>query len=372
MSKRLKNYPEPDIVLEKYGADAMRYYLVSSPVMEAESFNFSEAGVREMFNKVVNTLSNVLEFYVMFADQKTTKPLEQDGKGGHVLDNWIMSKLHALVKEVTEKMEAYRLAEASRPIVDFITELSTWYVRRSRDRFKGDNEEDKQNALHTLHEVLLTLSKVMAPFTPFIAEKMYQEITGGKAKESVHLEEWPKYHEEHHQQGLLDEMSAARKFVELGLAIRAEQKIKVRQPLKELLVNNEHLSHELQTIIADELNVKHVAYIEYVEDAASYATKTDGKITAWLCTTVDAELKAEGLLREVIRTINQMRKEQKLTINDEVSLEYTTDDTDLRAVFEKYGDEIKRSVLAKTLKSGAGEGQEVLIEEKPIKLRLNR
>jgi isoleucyl-tRNA synthetase len=174
MSKRLKNYPDPMVVLEKYGADAMRYYLVSSPVMYAESLNFSEAGVREMYNKVVNMLWNVVTFYQTYANHKSEII---NHKSTNVLDQWIMAKLNLLVKEVTENMEAYKLAEASRPIMVFIDELSTWYLRRSRDRFKGVDEGDKQAALATMHEVLLTLSKVMAPFTPFIAERIYCGIT---------------------------------------------------------------------------------------------------------------------------------------------------------------------------------------------------
>src|SRR3989338_2361572 len=138
MSKRLKNYPEPQLVIEKYGADAVRYYLMSSPVVEAEALNFSEAGVREVFSKLINTATNVLEFYTMFNDVKYAKKTSN-----HALDRWVIAKLHVLVHEVTRHMERYELAQAARPILDFITELSQWYVRRSRDRFKDDDAADK-------------------------------------------------------------------------------------------------------------------------------------------------------------------------------------------------------------------------------------
>lgn len=338
MSKRLKNYPEPDILLEKYGADAMRYYLITSPVMESEALNFSEVGVREMYSKVVNTLWNVVEFYKMY-------PVEvSDGAvSDHVLDQWILAKLNELIKEVTVGMEKYRLAAASRPIVEFITELSQWYVRRSRDRFKGDDQEDKTKASATLKEVLLTLSKVMAPFTPFIAEKVYLEL-GGKL-ESVHLEMWPEAKEEKHHVAVLDHMAQARKVVEIGLALRSESKLKVRQPLYELKMNFEHFSTQLLEMMADELNVKKVSYAEAVVEG-DWAAKEDGKTKVWLNTTIDEQLKKEGLVREIVRTINQMRKEQGLTINDQIKISYSSESSQILAVFSEFESEIKNAVLA--------------------------
>ncbi len=202
MSKRLKNYPDPTELIEKYGADAMRYYIVSSPVMHAEKLNFSESDVREVYNKVVNTLWNVFTFYTMFAEEGSTDVDHTTSE--NVLDKWILTKLHILIKDVTENMNGYKLAPASRPILDFITELSQWYVRRSRDRVKGDNAQDKAYALATLRHVLMMLSKIMAPFTPFISEKMYQEL-GGEL-ESVHLEMWPKTDAKLFNEKVLSEM----------------------------------------------------------------------------------------------------------------------------------------------------------------------
>ncbi|KKR98618.1 MAG: Isoleucine-tRNA ligase [Candidatus Magasanikbacteria bacterium GW2011_GWC2_41_17] len=341
MSKRLKNYPEPEIVLEKYGADAMRYYLTSSPVMEAENLNFSEIGVREAYNKIVNTLWNVVEFYKMY---ESANFFGVDSK--NVLDKWILSKLHLLIKDITKGMDNYELVTASRPILDFIADLSQWYLRRSRDRFKGDDETDKQAALATLREVLMILSKLMAPFTPFIAEKIY--LTFGGAKESVHLEDWPKAEEKLIDEKILTEMAVARKIVEMGLALRAENGVKVRQPLSRLQVGGGELSEELQQIVADELNIKKV---EMNKKGTELKVELDVKITP--------ELKKEGLAREIIRTINQKRKESGLTINDKVIVKYQTDDKLLREVFVEFNDEIKKSVLAKKLEEGNGEKMEI-------------
>jgi len=183
MSKRLKNYPDPEEMIQKYGADAMRYYLVTSPVMEAETLNFSEAGVREVYSKVVNTLWNVLAFYKMYGNEDA-KHIQST----HVLDRWILSRLQQLILSVTEGMETYTLIGASRPILNFITELSQWYIRRSRERLK-ENGGERDQASATIKEVLLTLSKVIAPFTPFMAELLYQNIADTNI--SVHLSDWP-------------------------------------------------------------------------------------------------------------------------------------------------------------------------------------
>ncbi|MFA5127641.1 MAG: isoleucine--tRNA ligase [Patescibacteria group bacterium] len=351
MSKRLKNYPDPSLVLEKYGADAMRYYLVSSPVMEAENLNFSETGVREMYNKLVNTLWNVVEFYQMYASSRVIPAKAGiQGRSENILDRWILSKLHLLVKQVTTEMDNYRLVQASRPIVDFVTELSQWYVRRSRDRFKGENEADKQAAINTLHEVLFTLSKVMAPFTPFIAEKIYLALGG--EMESVHLENWVETNDKFIDEEIIKQMSVARQIVELGLSARAEAGIKVRQPLSQLVMNNEQLSDDLKVIVAEELNVKEVSGVAKMPKGKSWLVKEAGEVHVALNNEITPELKQEGLSRELIRTINQMRKDAKLTVKDKIELVYATDDADLADAVEKYKDKIMAGVLAEEMKAG--------------------
>ncbi len=341
MSKKLQNYPDPNILLEKYGADALRYYLVTSPVMHAESLNFSEDGVREAYGKVVNTLWNVVEFYKLFATENTTEKVVSQ----NVLDQWILAKLQTLITDVTREMEAYNLSEASRPIAEFIDELSTWYVRRSRDRFKGDDEADKALALATLREVLITLSKVMAPFTPFVAEKVYQEISG--LAQSVHLEFWPEVNEKSLNDNVLHQMQLVRKVTEMGLALRSEAGVKVRQALSKLSFSGAELSQEFCVIVAEELNVKEVKMGE--EQGPNVIVKTEGTLVVALNTEITEALQKEGLAREFIRTINQLRKESGLTIHDEIVIQYQTQSELLQAVLVEFAEIIRSAVLAKGL-----------------------
>ncbi len=363
MSKKLKNYPDPLLVLEKYGADALRFYLLSSPVMHAENLNFSEDGVREVYNKLVNTLSNVVEFYSLFSNSET--PLQLPPTSGerseNVLDQWILAKLHVLLKEVTQKMNEYKLAEASRPIVEFVTELSQWYVRRSRDRFKGLDENDKQNALATLREVLVTLSKILGPFTPFLAEKMFQGLNQN-VESSVHLEMWPKVDELCIDATVLRDMDQVRMLVEYGLSLRAENGVKVRQVLYTFEVSsNVELSQEYKNIIAEELNVKQVIFVS--KFSPDFKQKQEGNITVALDVQVTDDLKKQGLVREVVRSLNQIRKDMGLTVHDRVAVVYETSDEVLASVFVEYAEELKQSILATELRKEKGE-KEVEIDGK--------
>ncbi len=347
MSKKLKNYPDPNEVIEKYGADALRYYLVTSPVMAAENLNFSEAGVREMYNKLINILWNVCEFYELFKGKSKKEKVKRE----NILDKWIITKLNILIKEVTKGMEAYKLAEASRPIVEFVTELSQWYVRRSRDRFKGDDEEDKKAALQTLEMVLLTLSKIMAPFTPFIAEKLYQKVGG--EMESVHLEDFPVYNKKEVDEKVLEEMELVRKIVEVGHSLRKEAGIPVRQALSGLQIPawSINKNEDLLDIIKDELNLKQASYDVDVtgERVEKVLESSQGQDRFVLNIEITPELKKEGLVREIVRTINQIRKETGLTVEDKVVVYWHTGDQQLRSVFESYHKEIVSGVLADEL-----------------------
>ncbi|MBI5022878.1 MAG: isoleucine--tRNA ligase [Candidatus Magasanikbacteria bacterium] len=344
LSKSKLNYTDPWVIIEQYGVDAMRYYMMNSVVMDAENLFFSDKEVKEIYNKVINILWNVVEFYKMYAEKDGAVSGKQ--LSDNILDKWILAKLNLLIKEITEQMDNYNTVKASRSIKDFIDDLSTWYLRRSRDRFKGDDEADKQAALVTLREVLMTLSKLMAPFTPFIVEKIYLALGG--EKESVHLEDWPKADEKLIDEKLLAEMTTARKIVEMGLALRAAKCVKVRQPLPRLLVAGGELSEAMRQIVADELNVKKV---EINKKGSELKVELDVEITQ--------ELKKEGLAREIIRAINQKRKEIGLTIHDQVIIKYQTDDKLLREVFTEFSEEIKKSVLAKKLEEGEGEKIEI-------------
>jgi isoleucyl-tRNA synthetase len=306
MSKRLKNYPDPMEIINKYGADAIRYYLLTSPVMYAENLNFSEAGVREMWGKLLNTWGNVLEMYLMNGNHE-----EAYAPSSNILDQWIIVQLKKLTAEVTEKMDAYLLAEASRPIADFMTELSQWYVRRSRDRLKEQNPE----ALAVLRFVLLELAKISAPFVPFIAEHTYKELRG--ELESVHLENWPQAGKlSADEEKLLTDMEMARQIVEKALAIRAEKGIKVRQPLSELRIAECRMQNVILEIIADEINVKDIKCVNKMPSDDTWAVKDNVALNI----VITKELKQEGAVREVVRAVNALRKDAGLTPKNRITL----------------------------------------------------
>ena len=363
MSKRLKNYPDPMDLVEKYGADALRLYILNSPVVVAESLNFSETGVREVYNKVCNTLWNVVSFYEMFEEEKTRrKKQETNLNPDHILDKWILAKLQLLICDVTKGMEEYKFTDASRPIQDFVLELSQWYVRRSRDRFKHGSEEDKQAAVTTLRHVLLELSKVMAPFTPFIAEKIWQTVNSKQGSvSSVHLEMWPEVDDnlisdKVISDKVISDMEVARKVVERVLSLRKEHGLKIRQPLL-FVSSNYRFDPEIQKIIVEEVNVKEIKNIDNLTGKfPSLVEDRKDNFHILLNTEITPELKQEGLMREVVRAINQIRKEKKLSREHKVVVEYKTDDEELKDVLSAFADEIKMQVLADKLVEGeAGE-----------------
>ncbi len=322
MSKKLKNYPDPSFIFDKYGADAMRYYLLSSPVMMAENLNFSEQGVREALRKVIMILGNVVRFYEMFRE-KNQEPEINETESANILDKWILARLKELALVITENMNKYNLPAAVRPIEEFINDLSTWYIRRSRDRFKGDDKQDRQAALATTQYVLIELSKLMAPFTPFIAEAVWQKVTGYNfvdENKSVHLELWPTLADDFQPKltekeiEIISQMKLTRKIVELSLAERDKVKIKVRQPLSKLKVKNlpsafAGQSNDYWQLIKDEVNVKEIEAIE-----------GQGDLEVSLDTTITQELAQEGVLRELVRLINGLRKNASLTIEDKINI----------------------------------------------------
>jgi isoleucyl-tRNA synthetase len=318
MSKRLNNYPDPMHVINKYGADALRLYMLSSPLLKAENLNFSENGVDETLKKNIGRLNNVLEFYKLYEDGTV-----RDFKSAHVLDRWIIARVNALVGEATEGFEAYELDEAVRPLPQFIDDLSVWYLRRSRERFKEEGS-DKKAALATLRYVLHTLSRVMAPTMPFYAEYLFQAVREGEDEESVHLSTWPEMlaHDTDAAQ-LLTRMFATRLIVSQALKEREDKKLNVRQPLRMLAIGTTDVYgaetpgiNEFLELIKDEVNVKEVRF--------------ESGVGVSLDTTVTEELLQEGLVREVRRLLQGARKDANLAPADSVT----------RAVIEAPSDEI--------------------------------
>jgi isoleucyl-tRNA synthetase len=306
MSKKLKNYPDPVEMINKYGADAMRFYMLNSPVVQADNFSFSEKGVDEIAKKNISRLYNVLSFYQLYQDGTSAK---DDSK--NILDIWIISKLNKLVQEITQGYEDYRLDLAVRPLTDFIDDFSVWYLRRSRNRFKKQTT-DKTNAISTLRYVLNSLSLVMAPSMPFFAEFIYQDVKTEKSEESVHLCNWPKSNKKKINKDLDEKMYEARNVVSLALSERLEKGIKVKQPLALLKIKNEKLKikgqQDLLDLIIDEVNVKNIRFDKTIEKEVE------------LDTNITEELKEEGDLRDIIRRVQGERKNQGLKPENEISV----------------------------------------------------
>ena len=367
MAKRLKNYPDPSFIFGQYGADAMRYYLFTSPVLVAENLNFFEGGVRDSLRKIIMILWNVYKFYAMYEKEDESKEGECSlPECENILDKWILARLNILIKEVTGGMNGYNIPKAVRPIDGFINDFSTWYIRRSRDRFKSDDQADKKLVLQMTKYVLIQLAKTMAPFTPFIAEQIWQKVSGFNFKDenkSVHLAEWPLYDDpmEKEDMEIIKQMEEVRKIVELGLAERDKAGIKVRQMLNQLTIKNYELRKEYEGLLKDELNVKNVV-----------SEKGKGELKVELDTVITEDLKFEGLKREIVRQINAMRKNAGLTIKDKIVLSWQSDSELIKNVFIKMVDELKKDTLSEEIVESEVEGGEVKINGEVVKLGIKK
>ncbi|PIP27753.1 MAG: isoleucine--tRNA ligase, partial [Candidatus Moranbacteria bacterium CG23_combo_of_CG06-09_8_20_14_all_39_10] len=271
---------------------------------------------------------------------------------------WIISKLHKLIKDVDENMLAYDLPNATKPMMDFIDELSNWYIRRSRKRFwKSEDDGDKNDAYQTLHYVLVELAKVMAPFTPFISEDIYKNLTGG---ESVHLVDFPAADESLIDESLNEKMESTRNIITEALQLRAKNSIKVRQSLSELIITNYEMQEDFMEIMKEEVNVKNVII------------KIGSEKKVELNTEITPELKLEGQAREIIRFIQEMRKEAGYEVDNRIEARYTG----LQEVFAEFGSLIQKEVLANSLDQGDLEKsdleKEFKIEEAPLLLKIRK
>jgi len=265
MSKSYGNYPDPRNTIGKYGADAIRFYMANSPLLNGGNMDFKEEWIVEVIKKVILPLWNTYSFFTTYANIDSFAPtgkLERNNP----LDTWIISETNKLVADVTQGMETYEVTDATRPIVKFMDNLTNWYIRRSRKRFwKSENDGDKMEAYETLYEVLVTVSKVVAPFMPFVTEEIYKNLTG---EESVHLTDFPTSDSSLIDEQLNSDMDLCQKIINLGLSLRTAQKIRVRQPLASISIW-ESLSDYYKDIIKEELNVKEVLEV----DSSSIAQK---------------------------------------------------------------------------------------------------
>jgi isoleucyl-tRNA synthetase len=325
MSKSLKNYPDPLEVIDKFGADTLRFYMLQSPVMNAENFNFSEKGLEETYKKVTVLLYNVANFY---KDYKQ-KGDEDYKKSNNIMDKWIVSLTEDLNDKVQKNLEEYNTIKACASIKKYIEDLSTWYVRNSRDRF---NEGD-ETARKTLRYVLEKITKILAPIIPFTTEKIFQDIN--EKNKSVHLKDYPKANKKLIDKKLEQEMETTREIVSTALKERDKSQIGIKWPLAKAIISSPiELNKELNKVIKEELNIKEFIY------------KKSEQLEIELDTNITPELEAEGFAREISRKIQATRKKAKLIKTDSIDLEITSEFNDKLKTQLKF---IKERVGAKTI-----------------------
>ncbi|MBQ4385846.1 MAG: isoleucine--tRNA ligase [Kiritimatiellae bacterium] len=403
MSKRLRNYPDPTKMLDTYGADAVRLYMIYSPVVRAENLKFSENGVKQLMRDLLIPWWNAYSFFVTYAnvdkfdDAEVVYP-ESD----NVLDKWIVSSMETLIADVTAAMDAYDLQRSIRPFVRFIEDLTNWYIRRSRRRFwKSTNDGDKLCAYRTLRYVLVQLAKVAAPFTPFIAEEIYRNLKGASDPDSVHLCDFPTANAAARDLVLERRMAAVQTVVELGRRLRADNDLKVRQPLSALRLAGADVAG-LEDLIEDELNVKAVQFVADETELCDVSFKanfktlgkkcgpkmkavaaaiaamksfsgtatvegvelspedvlvtrnpksglvvaSEGEVVVGLETALSPELVAEGIAREFVSHVQAMRKEADFEVTQRIAVTVETD-AEARAALEAHLDYVKNETLAR-------------------------
>ena len=432
MSKRLKNYPDPLHVVHEYGADALRLYMINSPVVKAESLRFSEEGVKHALRHLLIPLWNSYSFFVTYANIDQWEPgTSKLGESENLLDRWIESSLANLCQEVTAAMDNYDLQRAVRPFVAFIEDLTNWYIRRSRRRFwKSEDDDDKQQAYATLYHVLIELCKIAAPFTPFIAEEIYRNLRTDDMPESVHLCDFPTAAGAKRNAALETQMRIVMDVVSMGHQLRKDRDVKVRQPLRRLDVVSRDSGllnqvGELKQIIAEELNVREVVFGDDETSLATLSAKANfktlgkkfgkqvqqinlavqklsakdlhtiasgeglvlktggetfeltpedivveripkeglavqsqGALVVALDLELDDDLIREGLARELVNNVQQMRKAHGFEVTDRIHLKISSDEA-IREAVSAFEDYIQSEVLALSLETIETEGETV-------------
>ncbi len=435
MSKRLKNYPDPNLMLNTYGADAIRLYMIYSPVVKAESLKFSENGVKQLMRDLLIPWWNAYSFFVTYAnvdgfhDEEVAFPESEN-----VLDRWIVSSMETLIAEVTDAMDNYDLQKSVRPFVKFVEDLTNWYIRRSRRRFwKSTNDGDKLSAYRTLRYVLVQLSKVAAPFTPFIAEEIYRNLKGKSDPDSVHLCDFPTANAAARDLDLERRMADVQAAVELGRRLRADNDLKVRQPLSALKLAGGDVAG-LESLIEDELNVKTVEFVADETELCNVSYKanfktlgkkcgpkmkavaaaiadmreegrgmreegwtkeiegvaitaddvlvtrspkeglvvaSEGAVVVGLETALTPELIAEGLAREFVSHVQSMRKEADFEVTQRIAVTVETD-PEMSAALERYIDYVKNETLTREFKFGANDSVETELNGHSVKIKIEK
>ena len=359
MSKSLGNYTDPNELMDQYSADSLRFLLLTSPLLNGEDFALHDKDVSDVARKL-SMIWNMYDFFTMYASvdgwefngelKDPSKDLENP------LDKWIVSRVHELRNEITENMNVYNIPRALEGVLPFLDDASNWFVRRSRRRFwKSENSTDKLQAYQTLHYVLSYLALILAPFVPFLAEELWDKMVGDG---SVHLKDWPEAGEI--DESLLAEMAEVRGYVNEALALRAKNSVKIRQPLASVKVPQNAKSFDFTPILMEELNVKNVEFgVEGVE--------FDFELTP--------ELRAEGLMREIIRHIQATRKKAGLNVDDRIELNFTSENAEVIDAFKKFEQEISKEVLATKVEISEDEldfTQTVKVEGSEAKISLKK
>jgi len=437
MSKSLRNYTDPTEVIDRYGADALRLYLLNSPVLRADDLCFTDDGVKDVLKSVLIPLWSSYGFYVSYAsidgfdaarvasvDVAAQPPLNP-------LDRWILSVCEGLVKGVTDALEGYEMQDAIAPIVDFIDALNNWYIRRSRRRFwrpaEAGRDSDKAEAYATLRRVLVRLATVAAPFAPFISEEIWRNLRAEGEAESIHLLDWPAYESGLRDEELERKMASVRHAVSMGRALRVQNDVKIRQPLASVhIVTRDDRERatlmEMEEILRDELNVKRVAFREDEEELVEYSAKAnfrvlgkelgkdmkaaaekierfsareiaslldgavlelevagraveitkdkvdirrsereglkvlnEGSLTLALDTEITLELLDEGYVRDLVRGVQNLRKEAGLAVTDRIKL-HVAGDPALKKALDAFADFVRSETLAASLSWADGPG----------------
>jgi len=325
MSKSKKNFPDPNLLIEKYGVDSLRFYLMSSSVMKADNPNFSENSVKEIYQKLISILYNVFSFYKLYVPGLPANPKPSTD---NIMDKWLVSLTNSLIYDVTDYLDNYNTVKACQSIQTYVSSLSTWYLRRSRDRLKQHNSTQQ-----TLFWALNKLSRVMAPITPFISETIYQNIN--TANSSVHLTDWPKTNKDLIHPKLETNMAKVRQVVEKIHAERKEKNLKVRQPLAKVTISTKSFGKpNLHQVILDETNIKS---LKFSGKSETLSIQLDTKLTP--------VLKEEGEAREIIRQVQQARKTANTRLDETINLE-------LPSWPEKFESYIKQKTLADSISRG--------------------
>ncbi len=327
MSKSYGNYTDPNELMDKFSADSLRFLLLSSPLISGEDFALQDKEVGDVARKL-SMVWNMYDFFTMYADvdgwEYNGELCDPSERIENPLDIWIVSRVHQLIQEIEQHMDIYDIPNAMKPILPFIDDASNWFVRRSRRRFwKSDDTADKENAYVTLHYVLVRLSQALAPFTPFLAEELFRNLTG---EESVHLTDWPEVG--HVNELVVRDMETVREYVNQALSLRAAAKLKIRQPLASVTIPAVGEFVDFEEVLTDELNVKKVII--------------GGELA--IDTELTPELVREGLSREIIRYVQAARKNAGLNVDDRISLSFSADGALAEAI-----DAYKETIAAETL-----------------------